>query len=227
MTEDTLIESLRTSTRALPIRPPASVGELLRVEQQLDLRFPTLLSRLYLEVADGNFGPGSGLFPLTGTPSSLVSETLDKRDLVSDVGEPWRKNLLCICTFGCTFYAGVDCGDDRGAVYLFEEHHGVNDTELGKTWHVKGPQFAPKLVKRVAPVYSEELRAKQIDGPVYLDALIDRNGNVVEVRIRESPDAELAQAASAAVRQWKFSPKIVDGASVPVLFELIVNFKRN
>src|SRR6185503_365163 len=115
--------------------------------------------------------------------------------------------LLLPFLFGCASARPVT------APITVESSQELIETELGKTWHVKGPQFAPKLVKRVAPVYSEELRARQIDGPVYLDALIDGKGNVVDVRIRESPAAELAQAASAAVRQWKFSPKIVDGAA--------------
>ena len=137
MNEDSLIAELRVrnlerrdavqvaARRALPIRPPASLADLQRVEQELNLRVPSFFSRVYLEVADGNFGPGYGLFPLTGATLSLVSETRDKRDLVPDSGDPWHEDLICVCTFGCTFYAGVDCRGDRGAVYLFEEHHGL------------------------------------------------------------------------------------------------------
>ena len=91
-----------SATRSQPLRPVASVADVMQVERELKLQFPKLLRRFYLEVADGNFGPGYGLFPLIGT-ASVLEETLDKRDLGPNVTSPWRNDLLCICTFGCTF----------------------------------------------------------------------------------------------------------------------------
>jgi hypothetical protein len=50
---------------------PASLTDLRSTELALELTFPPFLARLYTEVADGGFGPGSGLLPLAG----LLKET--------------------------------------------------------------------------------------------------------------------------------------------------------
>jgi hypothetical protein len=43
--------------------PLASRDAIARVASRLGFSLPPLLQRLYLEVADGGFGPGYGLFP--------------------------------------------------------------------------------------------------------------------------------------------------------------------
>ncbi|TAK01488.1 MAG: SMI1/KNR4 family protein [Chloroflexota bacterium] len=44
---------------------PATPGDVDAVEAELGGRLPTALRRAYLEVADGGFGPGAGLLPLS------------------------------------------------------------------------------------------------------------------------------------------------------------------
>jgi len=53
-------------------------------ESQLGYRLPTLLRRIYLEVADGGFGPAYGIFPVVrgrdepGHDESLVEVRYDR-----------------------------------------------------------------------------------------------------------------------------------------------------
>jgi hypothetical protein len=55
-------------TPANPTLPaPATPGEIEAVEAELGGRLPTVLRRAYLEVADGGFGPGAGLLPLSAS----------------------------------------------------------------------------------------------------------------------------------------------------------------
>ncbi|HEX6178267.1 MAG TPA: TonB family protein [Thermoanaerobaculia bacterium] len=84
---------------------------------------------------------------------------------------------------------------------------------------------APNLVHRVEPVYPAEARAAFISGIVIIEVLIDATGNVADATVLKGLPHGLDQAAVDAVRQWKFEPATKNGAAVPVVFNLTVNFK--
>ena len=50
----------------VPLRAPASAAAVERVEAALGVALPAALRRIYLEVADGGFGPAGGIEPLEG-----------------------------------------------------------------------------------------------------------------------------------------------------------------
>ena len=71
---------------------------------------------------------------------------------------------------------------------------------------------------RVAPVYPEMARRMRIGGAVKLEANVDSQGKVTEVKA-VSGNHMLAVAAEDAVRQWKFVPGSGDSSvSVEVNF---------
>ena len=58
-----------------------------------------------------------------------------------------------------------------------------------------------------------------------LDALIGTDGSVVFVRVvSANVHPDFADAAAEAVRQWKFSPTLLNGKPVEVLMTVTVNF---
>jgi len=61
------------------------------------------------------------------------------------------------------------------------------------------------IKSRVAPVYPEIAKRMRIGGAVKLEATVDPNGKVTEVKA-VSGNHMLAVAAEDAVRQWKFVP---------------------
>lgn len=71
------------------------------------------------------------------------------------------------------------------------------------------------LVHRVKPKYPESAKKAGIKGTVRLQIIVDRDGRVIEVKPLEG-DPELAQAASDAVRQWRFKPVTLNGVPVQV-----------
>lgn len=86
----------------------------------------------------------------------------------------------------------------------------------------------------VSPIYPEALRSRGVEGEVVAKLHIDREGNVVgmkllriEPRREVVPDAQLfVDAVSAAVRTWKFEPaRLVDGESIAVWHTLSVPFR--
>ena len=83
---------------------------------------------------------------------------------------------------------------------------------------------APKLIQKVDPVYPEEARKNRIQGLVISEALIDRSGDVVDVKVVETADEVFNQPTIDAIRQWKFEPATKDGEPVNVIYVLTVNY---
>lgn len=65
---DALIRRLQnvTAHRTPPPPPPANPGVVAAAEAEVGFRLPDLLRRMYLEVANGGFGPFYGLLGLDG-----------------------------------------------------------------------------------------------------------------------------------------------------------------
>lgn len=80
------------------------------------------------------------------------------------------------------------------------------------------------LLHRVEPDYPEEARNRQLQGAVVLDIHIGRDGTVQETKL-VSGEPLLAAAAMAAVRQWRFRPRLVDGAPAEMQTRITLNFR--
>ena len=74
------------------------------------------------------------------------------------------------------------------------------------------------------PVYPGIAKAAGIEGTVVLQAVIDEQGHVQDLKVKEGPLA-LTQAAVEAVRQWQFEPYILDDHPVKMGKEIQVRFK--
>ena len=83
----------------------------------------------------------------------------------------------------------------------------------------------PRKLVDVRPVYPPAMRDAGLEGVVSLTALIDGQGRVSSVRVIGSPaHPELGKAAADAVRQWQFSPTLLNGEAVEVLMNVQVGF---
>ncbi len=86
------------------------------------------------------------------------------------------------------------------------------------------PDLAENLLdERVEPEYPDAARRAHIQGNVILETLIGANGKVEEATPVSGPP-QLAAAAAAAVRQWKYKPFTVDGQKVPIRTQVTVSF---
>src|SRR2546426_26654 len=88
-------------------------------------------------------------------------------------------------------------------------------------WH-SGIRVPQKIVD-VAPIYPRFARDAHAQGIVIIEATIDARGNVVAARVTKSVSL-LDQAALDAVRQWKFSPTLLNGVPVPIIMTVTVRF---
>jgi protein TonB len=80
-----------------------------------------------------------------------------------------------------------------------------------------------KLVNQVAPQYPPLARQARIQGTVRLEAVINKEGRIEELKV-VSGHPMLVQAALAAVQQWEYQPTMLNGAPVEVITTIDVNF---
>jgi protein TonB len=81
------------------------------------------------------------------------------------------------------------------------------------------------IVNRADPSYTESARKARVAGIVIVEAVIDKQGNVDEVRVVKGLPMGLSEEAERAVRKWKFRPGTHNGQAVATIFNLTVNFK--
>ncbi len=84
----------------------------------------------------------------------------------------------------------------------------------------------PKKIKHVKPVYPQIAQTAKVQGIVIIEATIGKDGSVKDAKVLRSV-ALLDQAALDAVRQWKFTPTLLNGEPVEVIMTVTVNFTLN
>jgi len=89
---------------------------------------------------------------------------------------------------------------------------------------VGGPVSAPELIKRINPEYPEVARKARIQGVVILEAIIDKEGSVTNVRVLRGLPMGLSDAAQNALMRWKFKPAMMNNRPVSVYYTLTVTF---
>ena len=85
----------------------------------------------------------------------------------------------------------------------------------------------PALVRQPAVIYPEMARQARMEGVVELRALVDENGNVIDVKlVRTSrPGYRFEAEADRHTRGRKYRPATKGGVAVRVWLPIIVNFK--
>jgi TonB family protein len=90
---------------------------------------------------------------------------------------------------------------------------------------VGGNIRVPTKEYHVRPVYPPEMRDAGREGIVPIDAIIGRDGTVTSVRVLSAQvHPAFAIAAVDAVRQWRFSPTLLNGMPVDVVMTVSVRF---
>ncbi len=97
------------------------------------------------------------------------------------------------------------------------------ETSSTRALKVGGNIPPPRKIADVPPNYPEEAQKAKVQGVVLLEVVVDESGNVSETRMLRSIPL-LDQAAIDAVKQWKYTPTLLNGVAVPVLMTVTVNF---
>ncbi len=105
-------------------KPPITLDLLQDFEEIAEILFPNDLSRVYLEVGNGGFGPGYGLLGFSNT-INMEHDSRKRWDTIDDYylghkhskemgyGRDWSEYILPICTGGCDCLGIVDLRDER------------------------------------------------------------------------------------------------------------------
>jgi periplasmic protein TonB len=88
---------------------------------------------------------------------------------------------------------------------------------------IGGELKAPALVERVEPEYPPIAVRAKVQGVVILEAVVDPDGLVEDVRVLRSIPL-LDKAAIAAVRQWRYSPLLLNGTPERFVLTVTVSF---
>jgi protein TonB len=89
---------------------------------------------------------------------------------------------------------------------------------------IGGHLQAPALLHRVPPEYPLIAVHARVQGTVILEATVDERGQVLSTRILRSIPL-LDQAALDAVRQWRYSPLLLNGEPCPFILTVTVSFR--
>ena len=84
----------------------------------------------------------------------------------------------------------------------------------------------PQKVHHVAPTYPAIAQAARVSGTVIIEALIAEDGSVRDVKVIRSVPL-LDASALEAVRQWRFTPTLLNGVPVQVIMTVTVTFNLN
>jgi TonB family protein len=88
---------------------------------------------------------------------------------------------------------------------------------------IGGQIKTPTKIKDVKPVYPAIARSARVAGAVTIEATIGPDGKVIDAKVVRSIPL-LDQAALDAVRQWEYTPPLLNGVAVPALVTLTINF---
>ena len=91
---------------------------------------------------------------------------------------------------------------------------------------VGGVVRPPQKVHHVAPTYPAIAQAARVSGVVIVEALIGEDGSVRDAKVLRSVPL-LDASAVEAVRQWRFTPTLLNGVPVQVIMSVTVRFTLN
>lgn len=84
----------------------------------------------------------------------------------------------------------------------------------------------PTRIKGEQPRYPEEARAEGVEGKVFMQAVIIKDGSVGEVQVLSCNETGYGfeEAATKAVKTWVYKPARRKGEPVEVYFNIVVTF---
>lgn len=103
---------------------------------------------------------------------------------------------------------------------------GPSQPQAAQRIRVGGNIRVPRKTVDVHPTYPKSMRDAGREGVVPIEAIIGPDGAVTSVRVLTAQiHPDFAIAAAEAVRQWKFTPTLLNGEPVEVVMNVSVEFR--
>ncbi len=121
--------------------------------------------------------------------------------------------------------ADAVAGRERAEAIAAKEKAAAAAREKAKLAAVRigGQVKTPTKIKDVRPVYPAIAKSARVSGVVTIEATIGADGKVIDAKVVRSVPL-LDQAALDAVRQWEYTPTLLNGVPVPVVMTVTINF---
>jgi protein TonB len=84
----------------------------------------------------------------------------------------------------------------------------------------------PQLISSVHAVYPAFAKQSNVQGKVVMNLTVDAKGDVVNAIVISGPPF-LRQSATDAVKQWKYSPALIDGRPASAQISVSLDFRLN
>jgi TonB family protein len=210
-------------TRDLAIRKRA-LQQLERLYDTEHLNLPGEADAVIRQLVAMNPGDLDPLFRLArvqerqGLFDTAESTLLAARQQKPEDAAPYRE----LAQFFTRRAAALSAEKDR------EDPAGQPPTVEGKPdkdgiYSIGGSVQAPEKVSSETVVPPPEAVASGISGSVVIEIVVNEDGAVSDARVVRSVRM-LDQAALASVRQWRFTPGMLEGHPVPVRMTVVVKF---
>jgi hypothetical protein len=130
---------MSTPAEAPPLPAPATAAALDQVQSQLGIPLPDFLRRLYLEVADGGFGPGVGLL----SAGEVLAAHRDLRSSPPSEAEDdeWPEGLLPLVAVDDVHF----CCLDTCSGHILETDYDEVESDDDVTFRLAVREIAPSL----------------------------------------------------------------------------------
>jgi hypothetical protein len=169
MTNKALIEAIRSRADNLATRndmtahaethvyPRLSEEVVRSAELRLGFALPAVLRSIYLEVGNGGFGPGYGIFGLQGGHRDEGSDVISLYELWNQVDDEdlewrWPAYYVPVCHWGCAIYSCVDAYTHDGAMIIFDPNQREPGEAMSRAFRPDQPTIGDWLAMWVRGV---------------------------------------------------------------------------
>jgi TonB family protein len=217
---DSLLEFAQTQSRVNAVPAPLFLREHHLVQRVALLIKEVSMSRLHLTVSMIGISAllivtlylASGWFPLTGNPV-FAQDYIAKPEIQtarSNVSAP-PVQIAALAT------------NPPPAAAPSPTPAQTQDAPPNQPFRVDENILESKLIHKVAPIYPALAKRTGVQGTVRLEVTTNEAGYVREVKVVDGPEL-LKVAAIEAVKQWQYSPTLLNGTPVPVMAAVTVTF---
>lgn len=91
--------------------------------------------------------------------------------------------------------------------------------------HVGPDVNPPRVISKAEPNYSREAQRARLEGTVLLQFVVDPGGAARDIVVKRSLGLGLDEMAIESASKWRFAPATKNGAPVPVIATIEVNFR--
>lgn len=204
--------------------PPASMGSSA---------IPTL-RKPREAVQTGGFGDPDGVAPNGKTNKTANIAVAGSFDLPPGPGtgngtggSKGAKGVIASTGFGNGVAVGSPGGSGHGGVQqgVFADEHAVAAGPKVKQTAVASKTTPVEIVFKPKPAYSDEGRAKKIEGDVVLQVMFTASGDIKVLRVVQGLGYGLDESAQSAARQIRFRPAQQDGQPVDYTANVRITFQ--